>query len=147
MSQLVENATNNNNSNNDTLIQEFGEEKGPASLTTNSGMLQNSEQSMLMEQECAPLLEKYLAKLIELVPDLKEIDRGEKIRRILFSSKHDTTEESVCESEGNTSSALDGFENLDLNAAKSISDLQILQSVLDYIRDLQSKVDVVESYQ
>lgn len=120
-----------NNSMSETTIQEFVEDDSSAT----------NDQSLVMDQECAPMLEKYLAQLIELVPDLKEIDREEKVRRILFSSN------SPDESDANTStSALDGFENLDLNnAAKSISDLQILQSVLDYIRDLKSKIGYVES--
>ena len=89
--------------------------------------------------EANPQLENYLAKLIELVPDLKEIDREEKIKRILHST-------SQTDAAATISQQLEGFQNLDLNSAKTISDLQILQSVLDYIRDLQSKIDLDSSY-
>lgn len=90
-------------------------------------------------EEANPQLENYLAKLIELVPDLKEIDREEKIKRILHST-------SQTDAAATISQQLEGFQNLDLNSAKTISDLQILQSVLDYIRDLQSKIDLDSSY-
>lgn len=107
---------------------------------------QQQQTSSNLDESCVtPQLEKYLAKLIELVPDLKEIDREEKIRRILFSTATTTTTSA-------NESLDDGFQNLDLNAVNNvangkISDLQILQSVLDYIRDLQSKVDLDSSYQ
>lgn len=129
--------------------------------------------------ECIQL-EEYFIKFIELVPDLKEIDREEKIKKILHSSgdlksnyghvifnenngnENDDKEEeenavddldsSYIERNGRrrqTAAAaasvlnqqLESLQNLDINS-KTISDLQILQSVLDYIRDLKSKVDL-----
>lgn len=88
-------------------------------------------------------LHPYLVKFIELVPGLKEIDRIEKIETIL---QHTNT------NSGSIGQQLESFQNLDLNEGGSggdtvtrtttLSDLQILQSVLDYIRDLKSKVDL-----
>ncbi len=71
-------------------------------------------------------LHEQLNKFIELVPHLKQINNTDKIKDILCSS-------------GSPSSSLSqGLQSLDLSS-KSISDLQILQSILDYITDLQDK--------
>lgn len=106
-------------------------------------------------------LEEYLIKFIELVPNLKEINKEEKINRILFSP--DANEESdqtithldqnkkdgqseqqhqnQCHESSNYTQHLENLQNLEIST-KTISDLQILQSVLDYIVDLKAKVNV-----
>lgn len=77
-------------------------------------------------------LNEYLVKFISLVPNLKQIDQEEKIDRILYSS----------DNSANLMQQIEDLQNLDLNTSKTISDLQILQSVLDYIVDLKSKVEL-----
>ena len=77
-------------------------------------------------------LQEYLVKLIELVPHLQE----ENIKKISYSDKganeQQTLQATYCQQ-------LENLQNLDISS-KSISDLQILQSVLDYIVYLQDKV-------
>lgn len=82
-------------------------------------------------------LQEYLTKFIELVPNLKQIKQEENLNKITFSSN--ATESS--QSQQNYLQQLENLQNLDLNS-KTLSDLQILQSVLDYIVDLKSKVDL-----
>lgn len=77
-------------------------------------------------------MNEYLIKFISLVPNLKQIDQEEKIDKILYSSQNSA----------NLMQQIEDLQNLDLNSSKTISDLQILQSVLDYIVDLKSKVDL-----
>lgn len=77
-------------------------------------------------------MNEYLVKFISLVPNLKQIDQEEKIDKILYSSEHSA----------NLMQQIEDLQNLDLNSSKTISDLQILQSVLDYIVDLKSKVEL-----
>jgi len=79
-------------------------------------------------------LEEYLNKFIHLVPHLKQIDQEEKIKKILFSSQILNEQQQLSYAQ-----QIESLQNLDINS-KSISDLQILQSVLDYIVDLQNKV-------
>lgn len=79
-------------------------------------------------------LEEYLSKFIDLVPHLKQIDQEEKIKKILFSSQKINDQQQLTYAQ-----QIESLQNLDINS-KSISDLQILQSVLDYIVDLQNKV-------
>jgi hypothetical protein len=67
-------------------------------------------------------LQEQLSKFIELVPHLKEINSTERIKNILADPTNLTQ----------------NLENLDINS-KGISDLQILQSIMDYIMDLQDK--------
>lgn len=74
-----------------------------------------------------------LAKFIDLVPHLQEINKEEKINKI-FCSAQSTNSSS---SSSSSSSALESLQNLDINS-KSISDLQILESVICRIHDLQS---------
>ena len=66
-------------------------------------------------------LQEQLSKFIDLVPHLKQINTEKK-----RTSQNDSV------------SLSQNLQNLDLNS-KSISDLQILQSILDYITDLQDK--------
>jgi hypothetical protein len=71
-------------------------------------------------------LHEQLNKFIELVPHLKQINNAERIKDIL------------CSADSPASNISQSLQNLDLNS-KNISDLQILQSILDYITDLQEK--------
>jgi hypothetical protein len=71
-------------------------------------------------------LHEQLNKFIELVPHLKQINNAERIKDIL------------CSADSPASNINQSLQNLDLNS-KNISDLQILQSILDYITDLQEK--------
>lgn len=106
-------------------------------------------------------LEEYLIKFIELVPNLKEINKEEKINRILFSpdaneesdqtithldqnkkdGQSEQQQQNQCHESSNYTQHLENLQNLEIST-KTISDLQILQSVLDYIVDLKAKVNV-----
>ena len=80
-----------------------------------------------------------LKKFIDLVPNLQEINREEKINKIFCSTQLPPqygTESSVSPTSTNYSQQLEDLQNLDINS-KSISDLQILQSVISRIHDLQ----------
>ncbi|CAF0973907.1 unnamed protein product [Brachionus calyciflorus] len=79
-------------------------------------------------------MNEYLIKFISLVPNLKQIDQEEKIDKISYSSDVDNS--------ANLITQIENLQNLNLNNSKTISDLQILQSVLDYIVDLKSKVEL-----
>lgn len=68
-------------------------------------------------------LHEQLSKFIDLVPHLKQINTETK-----RTSQNDTV------------NLNQNLQNLDINS-KSISDLQILQSILDYITDLQDKAN------
>ncbi len=83
-------------------------------------------------------LQEYLIKFIELVPHLQEINKEEKIKKILYSTQLGQKLNDQQPS-ASYSQQLDSLQNLDISS-KSISDLQILQSVLDYIAYLQNKV-------
>ena len=63
-------------------------------------------------------LQAQLIKFIELVPKLKQINSKENFENIANLTQN--------------------LESLDLDS-KGISDLQILQSIMDYISDLQDK--------
>lgn len=128
---------------NGTITQETSNNMENEATTTTTATTSN-DQSL---EEFAPQLERYLEQLIELVPDLKEIDRKERLRHVLMATATATGQNVDSTTTSGTSNLDNGFQNLDLNAAKKISDLQILQSVLDYIHDLQSKVAVVEPFQ
>ncbi len=81
-----------------------------------------------------------LKKFIDLVPNLQEINREEKINKIFCSTQsppqYGSGSSSSPTSSTNYSQQLEGLQNLDINS-KSISDLQILQSVISRIHDLQ----------
>jgi hypothetical protein len=94
------------------------------------------------QEETLRQLNEYLNKFIEMVPNLKQIDQREKVKRILFSiqtsSKRNDDNNSV--NNINDQDQLDSFKNLEITPStksSSLSELQILQSVLDYILELK----------
>ena len=114
----------------------------------NENQLEKYETVLNYSTECAALnesqqfsmdessqLQEQLIKFIELVPNLKNLNKEEKIKSILCSA---TQQLNAPES---TSSLTQSLQNLEINS-KSISDLQILQSILDYIGDLQERVSL-----
>jgi hypothetical protein len=81
-------------------------------------------------------LQEQLVKFIELVPNLKQINKEERIKHILNSA---TQRNDLADANNGLTQSLEStLQNLELNS-KGISDLQILQSILDYINDLQEK--------
>ncbi len=89
---------------------------------------------------------KYLNKFIELVPNLKQMDRQDKIKKILCSIQLNQANDQPQHHHHhhqpvNYQNHLDSLENLEITPSKSISDLQILQSVLDYILELKDCLD------
>ena len=85
----------------------------------------------LKDDDSSHQLKVELSKFIELVPHLKQINN--KNNNILCSSSS---------ADSGSSSITQGLHNLELTSKSSSapSDLQILQSILDYITDLQEKV-------
>ena len=142
-----------------------GEINAASSKDSHSILHQETQQTATDE---SAQLHEYLLKFVQLVPHLQEINREEKIHSILSSSAAaaNATASSSSPSASLASlnrqyassllsptsspvahanslpyaQQLDGLQNLNLNSATSISDLQVLQSVLDYIADLKSKV-------
>ncbi len=103
--------------------------------------------SNINQEETLRQLNEYLNKFIEMVPHLKQMDQREKVKRILFSiqsssaqtqqPQQTTTSTNI---EGVDQEQLDRFKSLEItpsNKTSSLSELQILQSVLDYILELK----------
>lgn len=85
---------------------------------------------------------EYLAKLMQLVPNLKD----EQLRNIITTSNGNV---STSQLPTNYMQQLERIQHLSLAAnggggaeanGNNISDLEILQSVMDYIVDLQEKI-------
>jgi short-subunit dehydrogenase involved in D-alanine esterification of teichoic acids len=88
----------------------------------------STSNTSLSSDETKTQLQEYLIKLIELVPNLKQQHQMN-----LNAANRDETAAS------SSYTCLEQLSNLDLNT-KEISDLQILQSVLDYIGDLKAEI-------
>lgn len=88
--------------------------------------LENCQSNKSATVDTSDQLHEQLSKFIELVPHLKEINSEERIKNILCTAATDPA------------SLTQNLESLDINS-KGISDLQILQSIMDYIMDLQDK--------
>jgi hypothetical protein len=89
-------------------------------------------------------LDEYLQKLAHLVPELQRITQQEdkqKCNKVLFPLKNDNT--STISTNNNNKALVDQLQNFNnLNVSnKNITDLQILQSVLDYIADLKKTIN------
>jgi hypothetical protein len=98
-------------------------------MSLNSSQADSMSNNGLSTDETKTQLQEYLIKLIELVPNLKQQQR----MNALNSNENGATPNAA------NMSYLDQLGNLDLNT-KEISDLQILQSVLDYIGDLRAEI-------
>ncbi len=96
-------------------------------MSFNSRKVDSVNNGNLTTDETKLQLEEYLIKLIDLVPNLKQQQQTNNGS----SSNADSSSTSI--------NYLEQLSNLDLNS-KEISDLQILQSVLDYIGDLRAEI-------
>lgn len=92
----------------------------------------------MSNEESKLQLQEYLIKLIELVPDLKHQQQLQALSH--RGSTTESGEQKDNDSLNTSFNCLEQLGNLDLNNSKEISDLQILQSVLDYIVDLKTKI-------
>ena len=105
---------------------------------SNTNQVQTSTKPASNE-EIQRQLSEYLNKFIDLVPNLKNFHNQEPTKSSMHLPsdllKH-ATNEKLCE----YAQELESLKNLDINAAKDLSDLQILQSVLDYISDLKHSI-------
>jgi hypothetical protein len=96
--------------------------------------------SNINQEETLRQLNEYLNKFIEMVPNLKQMDQREKVKRILFSIQASTPsdERNDVNNVGVVQDQLDSFKSLQITPkTTSLSELQILQSVLDYILELK----------
>ena len=100
--------------------------------------------SNINQEETLRQLNEYLNKFIEMVPHLKQMDQREKVKRILFSIQSSSAQTpqppQTTNIEGVDQEQLDRFKSLEItpsNKTSSLSELQILQSVLDYILELK----------
>ena len=99
--------------------------------TTNADQASNLDHSQADDSQ---QLQEYLAKFIQLIPDLKQKDREEKIGKIINSARSQAPGSQA-------QSLLQQIDNLqNLNISESISDLDILESVMAYIAELQKEV-------
>ena len=100
----------------------------------------NQEIEEVVNQEDCIELHEYLNKFIELVPNLKELNQQEKIKKILCSIQLQNCNsqlQALPQQEQSLHQQLDSLKNLEISPVSSITDLQILQSVLDYILELK----------
>jgi hypothetical protein len=105
---------------------------------SSTNQLQASTKSASNE-EIQRQLSEYLNKFIDLVPNLKNFHNQEPTKSSINLPnellKH-ATNEKLCE----YAQELESLKNLEINSANDLSDLQILQSVLDYISDLKQSI-------
>lgn len=104
-------------------------------MNNENNQLNNTNIEFVTQQNLSDIqLQEYhniLTKFIDLVPHLQEINKEEKINKIFCTQTNASSSPS-----SSYSQQLESLQNLDISS-KSISDLQILQSVICRIHDLQ----------
>ena len=117
------------------IIGNFTDKRG-FKMSLNSSQMNSLSNSNLSIDETKTQLQEYLIKLIELVPNLKQ---QQQIATHINGNTSIQSDSRQLSAVASNFSCLEQLDNLDLNS-KELSDLQILQSVLDYIVELKAEI-------